>query len=256
VSAAPSYPPRQLPLPLPHAESFDPADLLEDASNREALAWLERPEGWPGGRLALAGPPATGKTHMLRGLAARRGWPVLDGTRLRGLPEVPAPSAAAGGAGLAVDDADCAAEETALLHLLNICAERRQPLILAGREPPARWPVALPDLRSRLRATTVAAVRPPEDALLAALLRKHFADRQLRLDPALAAWLLPRLPREAAAVAEAAARLDRAALAGGGRVTRALAALAMRGMPGFGAGGDDDTVATGEDASTLAPRLL
>lgn len=251
MNAAPSYPPRQLPLPLPHAESFDPADLLEDASNREALAWLERPEGWPGGRLALAGPPATGKTHMLRGLAARRGWPVLDGMGLRGLPELP-PDAA----GVAVDDADCAPEERALLHLLNICAERRQPLLLAGREPPARWPVALPDLRSRLRATTVAVVRPPEDALLAALLRKHFADRQLRLDPALAAWLLPRLPREAAAVAEAAARLDRAALAGGGRVTRALAALAMRGMPGFGAGDDDDMVAEGADASTQAPRLL
>ena len=119
---------------------------------------------------------------MLRGLAAERGWPVLDGTRLRGLPELPE----AGAAGLALDDADCAPEEAALLHLINICAERGQRLLLAGREPPARWPVALPDLRSRLRATAVAAVRPPEDALLAALLRKHFADRQLRLDPALA----------------------------------------------------------------------
>lgn len=248
-----AFPPRQLPLPLPHAESFDPADLLEDASNREALAWLQRPEGWPGGRLALAGPAATGKTHMLRGLAARRGWPVLDGVRLRGLPEVPAAGAA--GAGLAVDDADCAPEEKALLHLINICAERRQPLLLAGREPPSRWPVALPDLRSRLRATAVAGVRPPEDALLAALLRKHFADRQLRLDPALAAWLLPRLPREAAAVAEAAARLDRAALAGGGRVTRALAALAMRGMPGFG-GNDEDDTAEARGTSPCGERLL
>jgi chromosomal replication initiation ATPase DnaA len=190
---------------------------------------------------------------MVRGLAARRGGPVVDGPRLRGWPEVPAAGAAAG-AGLAVDDADCAPEEAALLHLLNICAERRQPLLMAGREPPARWPVALPDLRSRLRATAVAEVRPPEDALLAALLRKHFADRQLRLDPALAAWLLP---REAAAVAEAAARLDRAALArGGGRVTRALAALAMRGMPGFGAGEDDVAVPAGEDASTPGPRLF
>lgn len=242
-------PPRQLPLPLPHDASYDAADLVEDESNREALAWLRRPEGWPNGRLALAGPPATGKTHMLRGFAAGRGWPVLDGAALRGLPAVPA-----GAAGLALDDADCAAEERALLHLVNICAERGQFLLLAGREPPARWPVALPDLRSRLRATAAAAVRPPEDALLAKLLRKHFADRQLRFDPALAAWLLARLPREAAAVAEAAARLDRAALASGGRVSRTLAALAMRGMPGFGAE-DDDAVAEAGPAST-SPRLL
>jgi chromosomal replication initiation ATPase DnaA len=247
VTAA-AYPPRQLPLPLPHAESHDLADLLEGESNREALAWLRRPEHWPNGRLALAGPPATGKTHMLRGLAAGRGWPVLDGTALRGLPEVP--EAGAAGIGLAVDDADCAPEEPALLHLINICAERGQRLLLAGREPPARWPVALPDLSSRLRATAVAAVRPPEDSLLAALLHKHFADRQLRLDPALAAWLLPRLPREAAAVAEAASRLDRASLACGGRVTRSLAASVL------GAAADDDSsVAMGEAAST-SPRLL
>jgi chromosomal replication initiation ATPase DnaA len=252
MTGAAAFPPRQLPLPLPHTESHDPADLLEDPSNREALAWLSRPEGWPNGRLALAGPPATGKTHMLRGFAAGRGWPVLDGAALRGLPEVPPVAVAAG---LTLDDADCAPDEAALLHLLNICAERRQGLLLAGREPPARWPVALPDLRSRLRAMTVAAVRPPEDALLAALLRKHFADRQLRLDPALAAWLLPRLPREAAAVAEAAARLDRAALAGGGRVTRSLAALALRGTPGFGGEDDDGNVATEVAASTY-PRLL
>jgi chromosomal replication initiation ATPase DnaA len=236
--------PRQLPLPLPHTESHDPADLLEDDSNREALAWLRRPEQWPNGRLALAGPPATGKTHMLRGLAAGRGWPVLDGTGLRGLPEVPADAA-----GLALDDADCVPEEASLLHLINICAERGQRLLVAGREPPARWPVALPDLRSRLRATAVAGVRPPEDALLAALLHKHFADRQLRLDPALAAWLLPRLPREAAAVAEAASRLDRAALACGGRVTRSLAASVLGGPD------DDFLVATGDSAST-SPRLL
>jgi chromosomal replication initiation ATPase DnaA len=249
-----SHPPRQLPLPLPHAESHDPADLLEDESNREALAWLRRPEQWPNRRLALAGPPATGKTHMLRGLAAARGWPVLDGTRLRGLPDVP--EAGVARTGLAVDDADCAPEETALLHLVNICAERGQPLLLAGREPPARWPVALPDLRSRLRATAVAAVRPPEDALLAALLRKHFADRQLRLDPALAAWLLPRLPREAAAVAEAASRLDRAALAGGAKVTRSLAALVLRGTPGFGDGADGEAIVAAEEPASTSPRLL
>jgi chromosomal replication initiation ATPase DnaA len=251
VPGRPHHPARQLPLPLPMAAaSHDPADLLEDESNRAALAWLRRPEDWPAGRLALFGPPATGKTHMLRGLAGARGWPVLEGPALRGLPEVPP------GPGLAVDDADCMAEERPLLHLLNLCAERRQPVLLAGRKAPARWPVALPDLRSRLRAMTAVAVAPPGDALLAALLQKHFADRQLRVDPALQSWLLARLPREAAAVAEAAARLDRAALAAGGRLTRALAAAALEDLPGLDGAGDDDSMAGQVAASTSAPRLL
>ena len=56
------------------------------------------------------------------------------------------------------------------------------------------------------------------------------------MDRALQDWLLARLPREAAAMAEAAARLDRAALAAGGRVTRALARAALAELPGFGQG--------------------
>jgi chromosomal replication initiation ATPase DnaA len=237
-----------LPLALPPPEL---GALLEDDSNAAALAWLRRPDRWPGGRLALFGPAATGKTHMLQGLAAQRGWPALDGLMLRGLPQVPP------GRGLVLDDADCAAEETALLHLLNLCAERRQPVLLAGRAAPARWPVALPDLRSRLRAMTAVAVHPPGDALLAALLRKHLSARQLRVDEALQGWLLLRLPREAAAMVEAAARLDRAALAAGGRVTRPLAREVLASLPGFGAGGeDDDSMADQDPASTDTPRLL
>ncbi|MDO9710478.1 P-loop NTPase family protein [Paracraurococcus lichenis] len=242
---------RQLALPLPVADGCDLADLLEDASNAEALAWLRRPESWPAGRLALFGPAATGKTHMLRGLAARRGWPVLPGLTIRGWPAVPA------GEGLALDDADCVPEEAALLHLLNLCAERGQRVLLAGRDPPARWAVTLADLRSRLRAMTAVMVHPPGDALLSALLRRHFLLRQLRVERGVQDWLLARLPREAAAVAEAAARLDHAALAAGGRVTRALARAALVELPGFGPDGEEeDAPPFRDDGFTDGPTLL
>ncbi|MBK1662595.1 P-loop NTPase family protein [Paracraurococcus ruber] len=244
-------PARQLALPLPLLAGHDLADLLEDASNAAALAWLRRPADWPGGRLALFGQAATGKTHMLRGLAAARGWPVLEGLALRGWPAVPP------GEGLALDDADCAPEEAALLHLLNLCAERGQAVLLAGRDPPARWAVTLPDLRSRLRAMPAVAVHPPGDALLSALLRRHFLLRQLRVERPLQDWLLARLPRAAAAMEEAAARLDRAALAAGGRVTRALAREALADLPGFGPGPeDDDSMASRRDACPDGPSLL
>lgn len=242
--------PRQLALPLPLDPSYASADLVEDASNAAALAWLRRPADWPGGRLALWGPPAVGKTHLLRRTAARQGWPVLTGPALSGLPEVPP------GPGMALDDADLMGEERALLHLLNIAAERGQRVLLAGREPPSRWPVLLPDLGSRLRGMAAVAVRPPGDALLGALLTKHFADRQLRVDPGLQSWLLARLPREAAAVAEAAARLDRAALATGGRVTRALARAVLAAPADAGEAEDDALLTAAEAASPPGPRLL
>lgn len=256
--------PGQLALPLPApAASYDPAELLADESNAAAMEWLRRPADWPQGRLALWGPPGAGKTHLLRWAAARHGgWPLLPGggPALRGLPAPPeAP-------GLVLDDADRVAEEAALFHLINLCAERGQRLLLAGREAPGRWPVALPDLRSRLRATTAVALGPPGDALAAALLAKHFAERQMRVDPAVQAWLLPRLPRDAASLAEAAARLDAAALAEGHRVTRALARRALSAMPGSAfapeeeeppaAAEDDDTMSDTAARSPEGPRLL
>ncbi len=238
--------PRQLTLALPIEASFAREDVLEDESNAAALAWLDRVTDWPQGRLALWGPPGVGKTHMLHSLAAARGWRVLQGPALRGLPE-PGPAV--------LDDADCVAEERALLHLLNLCAERGDPLLLAGRAPPARWPVALPDLASRLRATHAVEIGRPSEALLAALLAKYFADRQLRVAPEVQAWLLARLPREGGALAEAAARLDRAALAAGGAVTRALAREVLRDFEGFAAAGSaEDSASLPESAAT--PTLL
>jgi chromosomal replication initiation ATPase DnaA len=213
----------QLAFPFPSTASFAGADLLRDASNAEAMAWLAEPARWPLGRLALWGPAGVGKSHMLAATAAAQGWALQQGSALRGLPPPP-------GRGVALDSADALPDEAALFHLINLCAEARVPLLLAGREAPARWPVALPDLASRLRATTAVGVKPPSDALLAALLAKHFADRQLRTEPGLHAWLLARLPREAAAMAAAAERLDAAALAAGGALTIALARRSLAGL--------------------------
>lgn len=248
--ASPSAPARQFALPLPILASCDRADILEDSSNAAALAWLDRPETWPGGRLALFGPEGVGKTHMGRAFAAARGWRLMDGPALRDLP-APAPG------GTVLDDADAVPDARALLHLVNLCAERREGLLLLAREAPARWPVALPDLASRLRATTAAAIGRPGDGLLSALLAKLFADRQLRVAPEVQAWLLARLPREAAALAESVARLDRAALGARAPVTRALARAALAGWEGFGeAPGDDASETISATASPPAPALL
>lgn len=227
-------PPRQLLLPLPVAPSADRADLVEDVSNAEALAWLDRPWDWPLHRLALFGPPRTGKSHMLRAAAAAQGWRLLEGRALTtalALAEAP---------GTAVDEAE-AAPEPALFHLINRSAETGAPLLLAAREPPARWRVALPDLASRLRATLAVGIAAPSDTLLGALLAKHLADRQLRLGPEVQAFLLARLPREAAAIAAAVAALDAAALARGAAITRPFARSVLAALLG-----DDDGPVTDE----------
>jgi len=208
----------QLALPFVHQPDYAAADFLHGACNEDALAWLARTADWPNGRLALWGEEGVGKTHLLHIWAEREGAEILSGPLLRGL--IPAPST-----GLALDDAD-AADEVALFHLINTMSEARRPLLLAGRLPPARWPVRLPDLASRLRATTAVRVSAADDCLLRALLARLLAARQLAVPEALQDWLLTRLPRSQGALREAVTRLDREALAAGG-LSRPVAARVL-----------------------------
>nr|WP_283949476.1 chromosomal replication initiator DnaA [Limobrevibacterium gyesilva] len=231
-------------MPFDDTPHFHAADFLTDISNAEAVAWLDRAADWPQRRLALWGPEGSGKTHLLHIWAARAGAALLAGPALHFAP--PAQS-------LAIDDADNAPER-ALLHLLNAAAEAGLPVLLAGRAPPSRWGTALPDLASRLRAVTAVEIHPPDDALLRILLARLLVERQVPVAEAVQDWLRLRLPRTAAAMREAAARLDRAALAVGGRVTRALAGEVLAGMDLDG--GDEEFAQLSSAASSPAPQLL
>ena len=91
------------------------------------------------------------------------------------------------------------------------------------RAPPAATAFALADLGSRMRALPTAGIAPPDDALLAAVLVKHFADRQIRVSPGVIAYLVPRMERSFAAAAALAARLDQLALSAGKPVSVKLA---------------------------------
>ena len=200
---------RPLPFDLAPRPALGREDFLAGTSNAEALAWIERWPAWTGPGLALVGPAGSGKTHLAAIWRARAGAVVVDRAALA------ADVADALGAArhALLEDADRAVAERPLLHLHNLVVERGGNLLLTAREAPSRWAIALPDLRSRLGALPVATLGPPDDALLAAVLVKLFADRQLRPAPDLVAFLVPRLERSFAALGRAVGVLDEAALA-------------------------------------------
>ena len=215
--------PRQLPFRFPHTPHFTAAEFLPTAANQVALGFLANTAEWPHGRFALWGGPGTGKTHLLHVWAAEHGAALIPAARLQGAAWPANPCA--------IDDLDRLDSEPALLHLLNAAAEAGHPVLLAASRPPARLPIGLPDLASRLRATSAGEIGPADDAFLAALLARLAAARQMVLAPALQAWLLARLPRTPGAIRDAVARLDRAALAEGCAITRSLAARALADLP-------------------------
>ena len=197
----------QFALDLPFDAALGRTDFLRSDCNAAALARIESWPDWPSRALVLYGPAGSGKSHLAHLWRERSGGMLIAGDALAGhdLPALASLPA------VAVDAAERAGEHV-LLHLFNCCHESGTGLLIVAREPPAIWPIALPDLASRLRAAPAVGIGPPDDALLAAVLVKHFADRQLRVAPGVVAYLVPRMERSFATAAALAARLDRLAL--------------------------------------------
>jgi chromosomal replication initiation ATPase DnaA len=217
-------PTRQLTIDLPVRPALGRADFLVSDCNRAALARIERWPDWPAHRLVLHGPQRSGKSHLAQLWCADSGARLIAGAALT--QHTPPFGNGAMPPAIAVDDAE-AAPEIALLHLYNSCAEAGIGLLVIGRQPPASWPIALPDLASRLRAMPAIGIDPPDDALLGAVLIKHFADRQLRVMPAAIGYLVPRMERSFAMAAALAAHLDELALATGRPIGIPLARRAL-----------------------------
>ncbi len=204
-------------------------DFLVAPCNEVAVAWIDRWPEWPGAAFALFGPPGCGKTHLLQVWRAMSGAVEIDPAALPGalgemrLPELLGPAKA-----VALDGCDAfacgdARSERALLHLHNLVVESGGHLLFTARQAPARWPLALPDLKSRLAAVQAIALEAPDDALIEALLFKLFADRQLAASAEVVGYLVSRMERSHGAARRLVAAIDRAALLSRREITVPLA---------------------------------
>ncbi len=213
----------QLPLVLGHRQALGREDFLVADCNAAAVAWIDRWPDWPGGGLAIHGPAGSGKSHLAEVWRARSGAVRITAQALA----VAEPPRLLGGARACVidglHDGAVRLDERRLLHLYNLLREGGGHLLLAATSAPARWPVALPDLKSRLGALPAVEIGSPDDTLLAAVLVKLFADRQLSVGTEVVAYLAPRMERSFAAARRIVEALDREALAAQRRVALPLA---------------------------------
>jgi chromosomal replication initiation ATPase DnaA len=213
----------QLILDFPVHTAFGKSDFFRSPANALAIDMIEAWETWPMHRLVLTGPSGAGKSHLAHI------WADLTGAAL-----VRAENAAQLDADKITQAAICVEDahriggdidgETALFHIHNFAMERGSPMLITGRGPVASWGLTLPDLISRLGSAATVALDPPDDALLAAVMVKQFADRQNVVQPDLIPYLVARVERSFSAAREVAKALDTYAIARKRPINRRLAA--------------------------------
>lgn len=215
---------RQLTLDLALEPALGREDFLVTPANALALATLDDPGVWPQARMLLIGPEGSGKTHLATIWAEETGAALIPARALR-IDNLDLLAREAGA--LVIEDADRAAGnpsgEQALFHLWNLSAERNCRLLLTARDAPGVWQLSLPDLVSRMGAMPVTRIGSPDEGLLAAVLVKLLADRQLSAPAGLIEWLVLRMDRDLGLARRLVAALDTETMAARRPLTRQLA---------------------------------
>lgn len=218
--------PRQLPLDLSRRPGFSRDDLVLSSANREAVALIDRWPDWPANLMVIAGPPGSGKSHLASIWARQAEALELD-------PAKPGSIAAAAplGSNLFIDGiGDASVDENALFHAINATRAAQKHLLITSRSWPNQWNIKLPDLLSRIKSAPMVEIAEPDDDLLAGVIVKLFADRQLEVDPQIVRFLVSRIERSLATAQDIVARIDLAALESNSRITRQLAASVLTEM--------------------------
>lgn len=218
--------PRQLPLDLAHSPAQSRDDLVVGPSNAAAAALIDRWPDWPSPVVVLAGPAGSGKSHL------SAIWREASGAARFAPGRLGAETVEAAGRGpVLIDDVDTAPiDEAGLFHLINAVRQAGTALMLTARRFPMAWGVRLPDLESRLKAASTVEIHEPDDALLAGVVTKLFADRQVEVEPHVVQFLVRRIERSLSTAIDVVARLDHAALEQKSRITRAMASQIVDAM--------------------------
>ena len=198
---------KQLLLDLPIRTARGRDDFFVAPSNELAVKKIDDYQNWAGGKLVLAGPKGSGKSHLVGVWSDLTKASIVEAKELDRAPaECPL---AVENVDLIVGDPDL---EEALFHLHNRILSQGHPLLMTLSELPERLDFSLPDLKSRVLAADFVRLGEPDDALLAVVLVKLFADRQLNVEPDVIKFLITRIDRSFAEAERVVAMLDEASM--------------------------------------------
>lgn len=176
----------QIALPLDPGSDAEPARIIVGSANAAVLEAFEQAQGWPFRTAVLSGPPRSGKSLLARWFSESGRGHVIDGANRM--------------------------DEAELFHRWNRAQEEQLPLLLVNDAADSAWPIALPDLASRIGAALHLVIGAPDSAMLAELIALHAERRGLVLDESATSYLVARCERSHIGVERLVATIDRLSL--------------------------------------------
>jgi chromosomal replication initiation ATPase DnaA len=193
--------PDQIALPLDWPQTEGGSRFIVSDANREASDHFRKWSIWPVKATILTGPRRSGRTLLARSFVERVGGRLFDEAEQR--------------------------DEEELFHAWNQAQDTGRPMIMVADEVPPAWLPRLPDLKTRLAITPVVSIDHPDDALFAALLQLHFADRGLHIPADAVRFMGERLHRDYWTAERAVEAVDRFAIAERARLSLATVRRAL-----------------------------
>lgn len=191
----------QIALPLDTAVTAQDDGYIVTSANAGAHDHLQNWESWPNLTAILVGDKAAGKSAMAQQFERDSG-------------------------GYIVDDAKVMKDDD-LFHLWNRARQEQKPLLLVSSKPVSGWDVKLPDLKSRLAASLLITIDPPDEAMMEGLLQKYFALRGLSISEDALSYLGKRMERSYQYVQLLAQNMNIIAIERKKPITRAIAIEAL-----------------------------
>ncbi len=208
----------QLSLEFTHQPYMGKDDFIIAPCNAEAFHAVNSWPDWPFFALCIYGPQNCGKTHLSRifsdrvSVLTRYPYPIPCIEAEKITLEMPLllfekhPC-------LVVENLTPHLNQEAMFHLYNLYRNQGGNILFTARQAPARLPVTLPDLRSRLSIVPAIEISEPDDELLSALIIKLFMDRQITVSLDIVNYILVNMERSFAYAHKLVAEIDNISLA-------------------------------------------
>ncbi|MAJ22449.1 MAG: hypothetical protein CBC24_01370 [Candidatus Pelagibacter sp. TMED64] len=201
----------QLIFKFPYKKIFLKEDFYVSKSNFEAFKLIESWPKWLKKSVNISGPKGSGKSHLASILKRKSSSLIInskdinDGVFLKfKLKEI-----------LIIEDLTQKIPENILYSLFNMASQDNKFFLITSEKPISTFNFKLPDLKSRVKSSSILKISLPGDDLIKAILSKSFSDKQIFVDKKYIDFIAKRIERSYDKILKFVNILDRFSLKSG-----------------------------------------